>query len=88
MEMLRHDNDYSLGWCTDFYWFTRIQVQNNQQVHELLSHEWINKDMVAIISSLLKAKNGYFGSQQFHQKLFLFPVKILEVSITLLQCIE
>ena len=40
--MLCQDNDYSLGWLADFYWFTRLQVQDDQQVHKLLSHEWIS----------------------------------------------
>ena len=36
------DNDYSFGWRADYYWFTRLQAQDDQQVHELLSHGWIS----------------------------------------------
>ena len=75
------DNDYSFGW------FTRLQVQNNQQVHELLSHEWMVHGYSCNLSLRCESEKGLFRVTAVRRELFLFPVKILETSI-LLQYIE
>ena len=54
------DNDYSLGWRADFYWFTRLQVQNNQQVHELLSHEWMAHGYGCNFLFVVESEKGLF----------------------------
>ena len=83
------DKDYSsLGWRADFYWFTRLQVQEDQQMHELLSHEWMAHGYSCNYLFVVESEKELFRVTAVRRKLFLFPVKILEASITLLQCIE
>ena len=53
-------NDHSLGWRADFYWFTTLQVQNNQQVHELLSHEWMVHGYDRNCLFVVESKKGLF----------------------------
>ena len=52
------DNDCSLGWCSDFYWFTRLQVQGDHKCINCYHTDESHIDVVAKIILIVESEKG------------------------------